>query len=135
MRAALLILVATVFLSMVGADDCEAQLFRGRFLNLSPQNKVAPAAPPLLYQPAGHVGINIPQDYSAKPVFPVADYFPKKQSTISRILDGPMTHKYRNPAEVDARYVGGHHESYFHNLGIPSGDIGIRGNAYKWRTW
>lgn len=133
MRAILLIIGATFFLTSVGAVDCNAQIFRGRFSNQTPPNPAV--APPLLYQPPGLVGVYVPQDYTAKPVFPVADYFPKKQSTISRILDGPLTHKYRNPAEVDARYVGGLHQTHFQNLGIPSGDIGIRGNAYKWRTW
>jgi len=132
MRSALLILLATFLLTSTEAQDCEAQIFRGRFRSQSAPS--TNAAPPLLYQPANHVGINVPQDLDAKPVFPVEDYFPK-QSRISRILDGPMTHKYRNPAEVDARYVGGHHQSYFHNLGIPSGDIGIRGNSYKWNLF
>jgi len=54
---------------------------------------------------------------------------------LARLLDGPMTYKYRNPAEVDARYIGGLHQATFQNIGIPSGDIGIRGNAYNWRTW
>ena len=131
MRAVLLVSCFSLF-GVVGADDCNAQLFRGRFLNPSAPKVVA--APPLLYQPPGIEGTYVPQDYTAKPVFPVADYYPK-QSKISRLLDGPLTHKYRHPAEVDARYVGGFHQTHFHNLGIPSGDIGIRGNAYKWRTW
>ena len=133
MRAAMLILGSILFLALVGADDCNAQILRGRFLNPSAPKVVS--APPLLYQPPGHVGAYVPQDYNAGTVFPVADYFPKKQSTLSRIIDGPLTHRHRNPAEVDSRYVGGFHQTYFHNLGIPSGDIGIRGNAYKWRTW
>ena len=132
MRTALLILLATFLLGSVEVQDCEAQILRGRFRSQAASRSVS--APPLLYQPANHVGVNIPQDYNAEPVFPVKDYFPK-QSRISRILDGPMTHKYRNPAEVDARYIGGHHQSYFHNLGIPSGDIGIRGNSYKWNLF
>jgi len=133
MRAALLILLTTFLLASVEAQDCDAQILRGRFRSQTASSVVA--APPLLFQPANHVGVYVPQDPAAKPVFPIEDYFPQKQSKISRILDGPMTHKYRNPAEVDARYVGGHHQSYFQNLGIPSGDIGIRGNSYKWRTW
>jgi len=132
MRAALLILSATLFLTSVVAEDCDAQILRSRFRS---QPSTPATAPPLLYQPPGHAGTYILQDASAKPVFPVEDYFNKKRSTIARILDGPMTHKYRNPAEVDARYIGGFHQTHFENEGIPSGDIGIRGNAYRWRTW
>lgn len=130
MRAALLIIAATLFLTSVAVEQCEAQIL-SRF-----RNQLGPAvvAPPLLYQPAGHVGAYILQNPAAKPVFPVAAYSPK-QSRISRILDGPMTYKDRNPAEVDARYIGGFHQTHFQNVGIPSGDIGIRGNAYRWRTW
>lgn len=132
MRAAILIIATTLFLASVAAEDCEAQILRGRFRNQSPTGLTSP--PPLLYQPAGHVGTYILQDPNAKPVFPAEAYTPK-QSKISRILDGPMTYKYRNPAEVDARYIGGLHQKHFQDVGIPSGDIGIRGNAYRWRTW
>jgi hypothetical protein len=41
----------------------------------------------------------------------------------------------RNAAEVNARYIGGFHYSHLDDVGIPSGDIGIRGNAYRWDTW
>jgi len=104
MRAALLIIAATLFLTSVAVEQCEAQIL-SRF-----RNQLGPAvvAPPLLYQPAGHVGAYILQNPAAKPVFPVAAYSPK-QSRISR--------------------------THFQNVGIPSGDIGIRGNAYRWRTW
>jgi len=129
MRAALLIIAAVFFLASVVTEQCDAQIL-SRFRNPSGLTE----APPLLYQPAGHVGAYILQNPAAKPVFPVAAYFPQ-QSRISRILDGPMTYKGRNPAEVDARYIGGFHQTHFQNVGIPSGDIGIRGNAYRWRTW
>lgn len=68
-------------------------------------------------------------------MFPVESYSENRNPIVSRILDGKMTHKYRNPVEVDSRYIGGFHQSHFQNIGIPSGDIGIRGNAYNWRTW
>ena len=53
---------------------------------------------------------------------------------VSRILDGPTTPGRRNPYEVQSRYIGGFHQSHFDDIGIPSGDIGIRGNAFRWDT-
>lgn len=64
--------------------------------------------------------------------FEASQYSQKRYPTLSRILDGQLT-KYRDPAEVDSRYIGGFHQNHFDNLGIPSGDIGIRGNALNWR--
>jgi hypothetical protein len=67
--------------------------------------------------------------------FKSSQYSPSHRNpTLSRILDGPLT-RYRDPAEVDSRYTGGFHYNHFQNIGIPSGDIGLRGNAYNWRTW
>ena len=68
-------------------------------------------------------------------VFPTRSYFEPRNPVISRILDGKMTYKYRDPAEVDSRYIGGLHRNTFNNIGLPSGDIGIRGNALNWNTW
>ena len=134
MRKAALILVAVTIFFVFDSEDCNAQLFRGRFRQNAPTQRTE-SAPPIWVQPAGHIGTYVPQDYTATPKFPVDDYFTPRRPTISRILDGPMTHKYRDPVEVDARYIGGFHQSHFQNLGIPSGDIGLRGNAYNWRTW
>jgi len=130
MRKAVLILVATaaVFFSL-DVENSDAQIFR-RFRTKAPE-----VAPPLWVQPPGHVGTYVPQNLAATPKFPVEDYFTPRRPKLSMLLDGPMTHKYRNPAEVDSRYIGGFHQSHFQNIGIPSGDIGLRGNAYNWRTW
>ena len=135
MRILATTLLVTLTFSTFGSSDCEAQLFRGRFTR-STQTQQPNVAPPIWKQPAGHIGTYVPQDYSAPTVFPTESYFADTRNpVISRILDGKMTHKYRNPAEVDARYIGGFHQSHFQNIGIPSGDIGLRGNAYNWRTW
>ncbi len=133
MRMIATALLVTALLSIVSSEDCDAQLLRRWRHNVT--HSPSAVAPPIWKQSAGHIGTYVPQNLAAKPVFPTEDYFAAGQSRISRILDGPMTHKYRNPAEVDARYIGGFHQSYFQNIGIPSGDIGLRGNAYNWRTW
>lgn len=64
----------------------------------------------------------------------IGRYSTYRNPFVSRILDGPTTPGRRNPFEVESRYIGGLHQSYFNNIGIPSGDIGIRGNAYRWDT-
>ena len=127
-------LLVTIFFCAFGSSDCEAQLFPGR-LNRPQPAKIQQSAPPIFVKPAGHVGSYVPQVTSGPTVFPVESYFENRNPVISRILDGKMTHKYRNPVEVDSRYIGGFHQSHFNNIGIPSGDIGLRGNAYNWRTW
>ena len=126
-------LVFATFLAFVAyADDCDAQIFGSRRSQLA---RPVPAVRPIYVQPPGLAGFHHVQDPNARTVFPIKDYYTPKHPKISRILDGKMTYRYRNPAEVDSRYVGGIHQSYYNNIGIPSGDIGIRGNAYKWNTW
>ena len=40
------------------------------------------------------------------------------------------------PAEPTyPKFYGGFHSSHFSNLGIPSGDIGFRGNGLYWTPW
>ena len=137
MRCIATVLLAIVLFGVADSKDCEAQLFRGR-INRFAQRKIRPVNPPIFVKPAGHVGLYVPQAASAhrQPTrFSTESYFENRSPLISRILDGKMTHKYRDPNEVDSRYIGGFHQSYFQNIGIPSGDIGIRGNAYNWRTW
>ena len=132
-----LIATALLVMALVGvADlkDCDAQLLSGRFSRFA-QRKIHPVNPPIFIKPAGHVGIYVPQSRRQPTVFSTESYFENRSPLISRILDGKMTHQYRDPNEVDSRYIGGFHQSYFQNLGIPSGDIGLRGNAYNWRTW
>ena len=132
MRSLAILFFATFCLLVASADDCQAQLFRSRRPQL---NRPVTSAPPIYHQPPGLAGFHILQDPNTPSVFPVEDYFKPRHPKISRILDGKMTYQYRNPAEVDSRYIGGHHQSYYNNLGIPSGDIGIRGNVYKYNTW
>jgi len=134
-RILAIFLTALLFTTAFESESCQAQLLRGRFTRPQPA-QIQQSAPPIFVKPAGHVGTYVPQDYSAPTVFPIDSYLAENRApVISRILDGKMTHKYRNPVEVDSRYIGGFHQSYFNNIGIPSGDIGLRGNAYNWRTW
>lgn len=124
MRSSLILVLVAFFVGVAAADECQAQLFGSR--------RAHSARPVSTARSGGSVRT---QGLATGPVFPVEDYFTPRRPTIARILDGPMTYQYRNPAEVDARYIGGFHMSHFQNLGIPSGDIGIRGNAYNWNTW
>ena len=125
-------LVILFFALVVYADDCQAQLFRSR----RPQpTRPVTAAPPIYNQPPGLAGFHILQDPNTPSVFPIEDYFTPPRSKIARILKGKVDYSNRNPAEIDSRYIGGFHQSHFNNIGIPNGDIGIRGNAYKWNTW
>lgn len=33
------------------------------------------------------------------------------------------------------KFYGGFHSSHFSNLGVPSGDLGFRGNGVYWAPW
>jgi len=127
MRSSIIILITTGLVMVANSGDCQAQLFGSRRANIPRPISLGPSP--------GPIRTYVPQTHSARPVFPVKDYYTPRRPTVARILDGPMTHRYRNPSEVDARYTGGFHQSHFHHIGIPSGDIGIRGNAYNWDTW
>jgi hypothetical protein len=130
------ILSTILFVTLIGfASDCQAQRqgglfqrhFRSQQLVHSQQVVQAP-----------HASFQSQSSFSQSPFTPkpieFSRYSTYRNPLVSRILDGKTT-KYRDPAEVDSRYVGGFHQSHFENIGIPSGDIGIRGNAYQWRTW
>ena len=132
MRSLAILFFATFCALVASADDCQAQLFRSRRPQL---NRPVTSAPPIYHQPPGLAGFHILQDPNTPSVFPEKDYYTPRRPKIARLLDGKMDYSQRNPAEVDARYIGGFHQSYYNNIGIPSGDIGIRGNAYKWNTW
>ena len=132
MRSLAVLFFATFFALVAYADDCQAQLLRSRRPRL---NRPVTSAPPIYHQPPGLAGYHILRDPNTPSVFPTKDYHTPRYPKLAWILDGKMDYSQRNPAEVDSRYVGGIHQSYFNNLGIPSGDIGIRGNAYKWNTW
>jgi hypothetical protein len=47
-------------------------------------------------------------------------------------------HRY-NPYDyyraLHPKYYGGFHASFLHDYGVPSGDIGLRGNGIYWTPW
>lgn len=67
--------------------------------------------------------------------FPTASYFQPRYPMISRLISGKLDNRKRDPAEIDSRYIGGFHQNSFNNIGIPSGDIGLRGNGLIWRPF
>ena len=128
----MLFLVATIFI--IDVDTSEAQLFRGRFRNSSASGSALNNAAQLMRTSIQSRQVTQPE--SRATVFPRENYYAdQRHPMISRVLDGPMTHRHRDPVEVDSRYTGGFHQSHFQNLGLPSGDVGLRGNALNWRTW
>lgn len=128
-----------LFLSVVCiAQDCQAQRHCGVFQRIAPTPQMQSQVLQQQHQPVQSYALQHAQAAQiahAQPVKPVwGRHSTYRNPTISRILDGPMTNN-RNPIENDSRYIGGFHQSHFDNIGIPSGDIGLRGNAYQWRTW
>lgn len=142
-RLAIATCFVTIGMLSTCASDCEAQLFRGRFQRTTNQ-AFARVHQPEFSQPEyaqaqdSFAAIARPTNASSglQPYqFETRAYFEPRAPKLSRLLDGKMSYKYRDPAEVDSRYIGGLHQSYFDNLAVPSGDIGIRGNTVNWRTW
>jgi hypothetical protein len=111
--------IAAFLAAIAMVSDCQAQRPRG-FFNRSARIKSASIHNPIRQQP-----------YK----FEASQYSQTRNSLVSRILDGPSTPRYRDPAEVDSRYIGGFHQSHFDNIGIPTGDIGLRGNGFQFRPW
>jgi len=42
---------------------------------------------------------------------------------------------YRTLNYYYPKYIGGLHSSYFNSLGVPSGDVGLRGNGFYMTPW
>lgn len=130
------ILAAFLFLAVtLGATDCEAQGRRGllmRPFRVQPSQSHQGSVQDQVWRQSDQFHRQVWQQQNQSQSRPLSSY---RNPTVSRILDGPTHPQRRNPAEVNSRYIGGFHQSHFNNIGIPSGDIGIRGNAYNWRTW
>ena len=68
--------------------------------------------------------------------------FVANQPPVSRLPKWPFKTNYdpRIHRDADAwsqypKYIGGFHSSHFSNIGLPSGDIGFRGNGLYWTPW
>ena len=151
------LLASALFLAtMMVVSDCQAQLIGNGWIRhrqvravKTPASSLTPTPAASSFERGSENSIGPVTQYSdlvpatSLPVhgvgqdfrFPTQAYFSAGQSRFSRLFDGPLTHQNRNPAEVDGRYTGGFHQSHFDNIGLPSGDIGLRGNALNWRTW
>ncbi|MCP4096542.1 MAG: hypothetical protein GY880_15310 [Planctomycetaceae bacterium] len=111
--------VALVGLIIFSADQCNAQLIRGRWQRLKSVDKDVHAP--------GQLSVRSPRQ-------------PLSNTTQSLYPTNRFSERWGrpNPLNVqdnDARYIGGLHHTYFENLGIPPGDIGLRGNGVFWRPW
>lgn len=134
------------FVAMSSTADCQAQRARLFQRGSSPVFAPAPANSQTLYSQQSQLNyvqpqFALPQSAQVQRALPghnkfeISRYSNYRNPFVSRLLDGPTTPGRRNPYEVESRYIGGFHQSHFSNIGIPSGDIGIRGNAYRWNTW
>ena len=107
-------------------QDCHAQrqrglLFRGPLFQQRVQPPIQPHMAPQAevqsqtHQPSGHPA----PEYVVEPV----PQFVAPRGV--RYYDNTLYPKF----------IGGFHSSHFHNLGVPSGDIGFRGNGIYWTPW
>ena len=49
--------------------------------------------------------------------------------------DNRQTSPSNDAFEPYPKFIGGFHSSHFSNLGIPTGDLGFRGNGVYWAPW
>ena len=133
-RISLLMTCLIVASAFTTCKNCNAQRIRGLFRNHRTIQRPLPQ-----HQMQTNLKAKVTDSRSGhghSTVFPTASYFAEQRSPFfTRLIDGKMTQRYRDPREVDSRYVGGFHESHFYNLGIPNGDIGLRGNGLNFRPW
>lgn len=111
-----LILVGSIWLS---ANQCEAQLIRGGWQRMKfvegdvvYREKVPKT---FIWQPMSNANLG-------------------SRST-NRLSERWGRTNALNVKSNDSRYIGGFHYTYFQDLGIPTGDIGLRGNGVIWRPW
>jgi len=52
-----------------------------------------------------------------------------------RIQPFPWYSRYQSVEDAYPKYIGAFHARYFENLGIPSGDVGIRANTVQMLPW
>ncbi len=111
--------LALICLILFSAERSEAQLIRGRLQRITSVEKDLK-------------GQENPPNRSDRQTISNAE---TRLYSANRFYD-----RWRRPAPLnvidnESRYIGGLHYSYFQNLGIPTGDIGLRGNGVFWRPW
>lgn len=120
------------------ADDCEAQRKRGLFRGTKTPST---ARQQTLASRTGESGITAEfgdtVDSAPRPV--IHDV----EDPVVRCAPVAVPYNWRrdpncgnNPCYPNyPKYIGGFHSSHFHNLGLPTGDFGFRGNGLYWNPW
>jgi hypothetical protein len=121
-RYVLLLLGALAF-GFVMPSSVEAQLFQ--------RHRAGFWRGPEVVRPAGDYRFSRAKT-SFVDVQPVASRLPKWPS-----YEGydPRIHPDADAWSRYPKYLGGFHSSHFTNVGLPSGDIGFRGNGLYWTPW
>lgn len=154
------LIVAAVWGAGFWADECQAQIFRGRS-GRGPSQLAQPSNP-------GWRGVQTREDSPesvGRPPFESSDdaassglgalIRPADPNSMPPVGPGreltgragtPVPEHYyrqdwrRDPAARGGtanypKYFGGFHSSHYYDLGIPNGDKGLRGNGIYWAPW
>jgi hypothetical protein len=79
----------------------------------------------------------VPRNDSSRLEIP-AQYDPysiRQQDELGNQTDWRRDPSYFPAAPTYPKFYGGFHSSHYSNLGVPSGDIGFRGNGIYWTPW
>ena len=114
------------------ATECQAQRGGGLFPNRTFRRPFAAryeAAPSVAATPITATDpISRPEDlYIESPSY--------RNPPVRRPNDWRRDPSYFPAAPAYPKFYGGFHSSHFSNLGVPSGDIGFRGNGLYWAPW
>ncbi len=62
--------------------------------------------------------------------------FPRRHRTpATPRLQNAQNSRNDGTFEVFPKFIGGFHSSHYTNLGLPTGDLGFRGNGLYWAPW
>ena len=112
--------VAILFAAIAGlASDCHAQHHRGLFNRGARGHHLAP--------------INDANTLEATATHDRSSVY--RQPDLGYQTDWRREPSYFPAAPAYPKFYGGFHSSEFSNLGVPSGDIGFRGNGIYWTPW
>lgn len=116
LRTCGLLVAGSVWLSV---NQCEAQLFRGRWQRMKTVER----------------DVFSKENLPKQPVWQPMSNGKLGSYTTNRISERWGRSDSLKVKSNDSRYIGGLHYTYFQDLGIPTGDIGLRGNGVIWRPW